>query len=64
MAKLIFYDEGHTCKLDGETIPSVSELTRFISREVYGTVSQSTLDNAAARGTKRKRRRDHEGGFP
>lgn len=30
----------------------MSELTRFISREVYGTVTQFTLDNAAERGTK------------
>ena len=52
MANLIFYDQGHIYKLDGETIPSVSELTRFISREIYGTVSQYTLDNAASRGTK------------
>lgn len=51
MANLIFYDQGHTYELDGEKIPSVSELTRFISREIYGTVSQYTLDNAAQRGT-------------
>lgn len=38
--------------LDGERLPSVSEITRFISREVYGDVTQFRLDNAAGRGTK------------
>lgn len=52
MANLVFYDSGHVYELDGEALPSVSELTRFISREVYGTVTQFTLDNAAERGTK------------
>lgn len=36
--------------MDGEEVPSVSEITRFISREVYGDVSQFRLDNAAERG--------------
>lgn len=52
MANLVFYDASHTYKLDGEELPSVSEVIRFISREVYGTVNQYTLDNAAERGTK------------
>lgn len=52
MANLVFYDSGHVYELDGEKLPSVSELTRFISREVYGAVTQFTLDNAAERGTK------------
>lgn len=52
MANLVFYDTGHRYELDGEEIPSVSELTRFISREIYGTVTQYTLDAAAERGSK------------
>lgn len=52
MANLVFYDTGHIYELDGVQLPSVSEMTRFISREIYGTVTQFTLDNAAERGTK------------
>ena len=50
MAKLIFFDEGHEYQVDGEVVPSVSEITRFISREVYGDVVQFRLDHAADRG--------------
>ncbi len=52
MSRLIFYDEGHEYQVDGEKVPSVSEILRFISREVYGDVAQYTLDNAADRGTR------------
>lgn len=52
MAKLIFFDEGHEYQVDGEVVPSVSEITRFISREVYGDVVQFRLDHAADRGHK------------
>lgn len=52
MSQLVFYDEGHIYELDGVQIPSVSEVTRFLSREVYGDVQQFRLDHAAARGTK------------
>ena len=52
MAKLIFFDEGHEYQVDGEVVPSVSEITRFISREVYGDVVQFRLDHAADRGQK------------
>ena len=51
MAQLLFFDEGHKYTLDGEELPSVSELTRFISREIYGDVGQFNLDRAADRGT-------------
>jgi hypothetical protein len=51
MATLIFFDEGHQYQLNGEQVPSVSEISRFASREVYGTVEQFTLDNASQRGT-------------
>lgn len=53
MAQILkFYDESHVYELDGEEIPSVSELSRFASREIYGEIAQYTLDNAAERGTK------------
>lgn len=52
MAKLIFYDVGHKYTVDGEEVPSVSELTRFITREVYESAPQFAMDNAASRGTK------------
>lgn len=51
MAKLVFFDENHTYQIDGEEVPSVSEVTRFVSREVYGDISQYKLDNASERGT-------------
>lgn len=52
MARLVFYDSSHTYEVDGEEVPSVSEIIRFISREVYGDVAQFHLDHAADRGTK------------
>lgn len=51
MAQLLFFDVNHRYELDGEPLPSVSELCRFISREIYGDVSQYNLDRAAERGT-------------
>jgi hypothetical protein len=52
MANLIFLEEPHVYELDGEELPSVSEITRFISRENYSEVPQYVLDNAADRGTR------------
>jgi hypothetical protein len=51
MAKLIFYDDDHRYEVDGEELPSVSQISRFASREVYGEISQYKLDNACARGS-------------
>lgn len=51
MATLLFFDQGHKYTLDGEELPSVSELCRFLSREIYGDVVQWRLDAAADRGT-------------
>lgn len=51
MASLVFFDEKHRYELNGEEVPSVSEISRFASREVYGTTEQYTLDNAASRGS-------------
>lgn len=52
MAQLLFFDKSHTYVVDGETVPSVSEILRFMSREIYGNVNQSMLDNASSRGTR------------
>ena len=51
MAKLVFFDQSHTYEVDGEPVPSVSELTRFISREIYGDITQFQLERAGSRGT-------------
>lgn len=52
MAKLLFFDNTHTYEVDGEKLPSVSQIIRFISREIYGEISQYHLDAGAERGTK------------
>ena len=51
MATLIFFDKEHQYTLNGEQVPSVSEISRFASREVYGDINQYTLDNASSRGS-------------
>ena len=48
---LQFIEEGHKYIVDGEEVPSVSEIIRFISREVYGDIDEETLQYAAERGT-------------
>lgn len=52
MAQLTFFDAGHVYEVDGQRIPSVSEIMRFASREVYSGIDQWRLDNAADRGTR------------
>lgn len=52
MAQLTFFDAGHVYEVDGQRIPSVSEIMRFASREVYAGIDQWRLDNAADRGTR------------
>lgn len=52
MARLLFYDDTHRYTVDGEEVPSVSELIRFLTREVYTDTPQAFLDGAALRGTK------------
>ena len=53
MARILtFREEDHIYELDGEILPSVSEICRIIDREVYGEENQVILDNAAQRGTK------------
>lgn len=50
IAKLIFYDDKHEYQVGEEVLPSVSEILRFITREMYADVHQYTLDQAADRG--------------
>ena len=51
MAKLLFYDDTHRYTVDGDEVPSVSEIIRFLTREVYNDTPQYFMDGAAARGT-------------
>lgn len=52
MKNLKFFDEGHRYELDGVELPSVSEISRFASCEVYGNdISKYVLDKACERGT-------------
>lgn len=52
MKNLKFFDEGHRYELNGIELPSVSEISRFASREVYGNdISKYVLDKACERGT-------------
>lgn len=50
MANLVFFDQSHTYEVDGEPVPSVSEITRFMSREIYGDITQLQLERAGSRG--------------
>jgi ATP-dependent exoDNAse (exonuclease V) beta subunit len=52
MSTLLFYDDSHKYTVDGKEVPSVSELTRFLTRELYNDAPQYFLDQAAKRGTR------------
>ena len=49
---LEFYDKGHVYMLDGVRIPCVSDLCRFLHRELYKDAPNWTMEAAADRGTK------------
>ena len=49
---LQFFDSGHVYMLDGERIPCVSDLCRFLHREIYRDAPLWQLEAAADRGTK------------
>ena len=49
---LEFKPDTHTYLLDGIVIPSVSEILRFASREIYGDTSAQAMEIAADRGTR------------
>lgn len=52
MGKLIFFERDHSYEVDGQKLPSVSEIIRFLSREIYANATQYQLDHAADRGTR------------
>jgi hypothetical protein len=49
---LQFFDEGHIYMLDGERLPCVSDLCRFLHREIYRDAPLWQMEAAADRGTK------------
>ena len=49
---LQFFDKGHIYMLDGERIPCVSDLCRFLHREIYKDAPLWQMEAAADRGTK------------
>ena len=51
MADLEFYDKGHIYMLEGERVPCVSDLCRFIHKEIYKDAPLWQLEAAADRGT-------------
>lgn len=49
---LEFIEDGHRYFLDEKEIPSVSEIIRFVAREVYKEADTFAMDQAADRGTR------------
>ena len=49
---LEFLEDGHIYRLGEKTIPSVSEIIRFVAREVYKETDKFAMDQAADRGTR------------
>ena len=49
---LQFFDKVHVYMLDGERLPCVSDLCRFLHREIYKEAPIWQLEAAADRGTK------------
>lgn len=52
MSILQYFDKGHIYMLEGERIPCVSDLCRFMHREIYKDAPLWQLEAAADRGTK------------
>jgi hypothetical protein len=52
MSILQYFDKGHIYMLEGERIPCVSDLCRFLHREIYKEAPIWQLEAAADRGTK------------
>lgn len=49
---LEFYDKSHVYELDGERIPCVSDLCRFLHKEIYKDAPLWQMEAPADRGTK------------
>lgn len=52
MSILQFFDRGHIYMLDGQRLPCVSDLCRFLHREIYKDAPLWQMEVAADRGTK------------
>lgn len=50
MADLTFLEKGHIYILDGEELPCVSDLCRFLHREIYKDAPKWQMEAAAERG--------------
>lgn len=51
MSDLTFLEQGHIYTLNGQRLPCVSDLCRFIHREVYQDAPRWKMEQAALRGT-------------
>lgn len=51
MDELIFYEKSHIYMLDGERLPCVSDLCRFLHKEIYKDAPLWQMEAAADRGT-------------
>lgn len=51
MDDFIFHEKGHIYMLDGERIPCVSDLCRFLHKEIYKDAPPWQIEAAADRGT-------------
>ena len=51
MPDLLFLEKTHTYLLSGRPVPCVSDLCRFLSREIYSQTPPWMLEQAAERGT-------------
>ena len=51
MDELVFYEKSHIYMLDGGRLPCVSDLCRFLHKEIYKDAPVWQLDAAADRGT-------------
>lgn len=51
MDELIFYEKSHIYMLDGERLPCVSDLCRFLHKEIYKDAPVWQIEAAADRGT-------------
>lgn len=51
MDDLVFYEKSHIYMLENERIPCVSDLCRFLHREIYKDAPPWQLEAAADRGT-------------
>lgn len=51
MNELTFHEKNHIYMLDGEQLPCVSDLCRFLHREIYKDAPKWQMETAAERGT-------------